>query len=64
MTNAVRYAPDLLTLDCFISADGRFVIEVADPSTELPAKGKAGPSDVHGRGLVIVEALATSGVRA
>jgi anti-sigma regulatory factor (Ser/Thr protein kinase) len=58
VTNAVRYAPDLLTLECFISADGRFVLQVADPSTELPIPGQAGPFDVHGRGLVIVEALA------
>jgi two-component sensor histidine kinase len=58
VTNAVRYAPDLLTLECSISADGRFVLEVADPSTELPMPGEAGPFDVRGRGLVIVEALA------
>jgi hypothetical protein len=54
----VCYAPDLLTLECFISAGGRFVLEVEDPSTELPIPGEAGPFDVHGRGLVIVEALA------
>jgi anti-sigma regulatory factor (Ser/Thr protein kinase) len=58
VTNAVRYAPELLTLECFISAEGRFVVEVADPSTTLPKVGEAGPFDVHGRGLVIVEALA------
>jgi anti-sigma regulatory factor (Ser/Thr protein kinase) len=58
VTNAVRYAPDLFTLECFISAGGRFVLEVADPSTELPIPEEAGPFDVHGRGLVIVDALA------
>jgi anti-sigma regulatory factor (Ser/Thr protein kinase) len=58
VTNTVRYAPDLLTLECSISADGRFVLEVADPSAELPIPGEAGPFDVRGRGLVIVEALA------
>ena len=58
VTNAVRHAPGVLTLECFISADGRFVVQVADPSTELPTPGEAGPSDVHGRGLVIVEGLA------
>jgi anti-sigma regulatory factor (Ser/Thr protein kinase) len=58
VTNAVCYAPDLFTLECFISAGGRFVLEVADPSTELPIPEEAGPFDVHGRGLVIVDALA------
>ncbi|GAB2840167.1 hypothetical protein GCM10027176_50140 [Actinoallomurus bryophytorum] len=58
VTNAVCYAPDLFTLECFISAGGRFVVEVADPSTELPIPEEAGPLDVHGRGLVIVDALA------
>jgi anti-sigma regulatory factor (Ser/Thr protein kinase) len=58
VTNAVCYAPGLFTLECFISAGGRFVLEVADPSTELPIPEEAGPLDVHGRGLVIVDALA------
>jgi anti-sigma regulatory factor (Ser/Thr protein kinase) len=58
VTNAVCHAPDLLTLECFISAGGRFVLEVVDPSTEPPIPEEAGPFDVHGRGLAIVDALA------
>jgi hypothetical protein len=52
------FAADAIVGSGALSADRRFVIEVADSSTELPISGDAGPFEVHGRGLVIVEALA------
>ncbi|GAA2087281.1 ATP-binding protein [Actinomadura alba] len=58
VTNAVRHARDTVTLTCSRPAAGRFVLEVWDPSADLPEMGVAGPLDVHGRGLVIVAALA------
>jgi anti-sigma regulatory factor (Ser/Thr protein kinase) len=58
ITNAVRYSADTVVVRCSVSEDAQFVIEVGDSSPELPKIGTAEPLDVHGRGLVIVEAVA------
>lgn len=58
ITNAVRYSADTVVLRCSVSPEGRCVIEVGDSSPELPKIDAADPLDIHGRGLVIVEAVA------
>jgi anti-sigma regulatory factor (Ser/Thr protein kinase) len=35
-------------------------VEVDDPSTELPARQEPEPTDDHGRGIVLVESLASA----
>ena len=57
-TNAVRYADGIMIVQCSLSDCDRFVMEVWDPSAELPKITNGDRFDVHGRGLAIVEALA------
>jgi anti-sigma regulatory factor (Ser/Thr protein kinase) len=57
VTNAVLHAatPAELVVDL---SDGRLRIEVRDDEGRRPVVGRPGPDDVHGRGLVIVDAMA------
>lgn len=57
VSNAIRFSSDLVTLSCSISDDDEFVIEVGDPSPELPRIGITDELEIDGRGLIIVEAL-------
>jgi anti-sigma regulatory factor (Ser/Thr protein kinase) len=64
VVNAIVHAGGRFTL--FLCLDGGvFIVEVADPSTDLPETRTPADDDPRGRGLVIVEALSRDwGVRA
>jgi PAS domain S-box-containing protein len=59
LANAVRHARSPAWLRVYLTAS-EIIIEVTDDSAQLPQRGDPGPDDESGRGLVIVDALATS----
>jgi anti-sigma regulatory factor (Ser/Thr protein kinase) len=59
VANAVRYARSPAELRIYLT-DSEIIIEVSDDSTQLPQRGYPEPDDEAGRGLIIVDALATS----
>ncbi|SEB71919.1 Anti-sigma regulatory factor (Ser/Thr protein kinase) [Streptomyces sp. 2224.1] len=61
VTNAVRaQAPGVAEVGIrFAWADGRLRLEVRDASDELPVRGEAKEDEECGRGLVLVDALAS-----
>ncbi|WP_018656943.1 ATP-binding protein [Actinomadura flavalba] len=56
VTNALRYAADATVV--LTHEPGRVLLEVVDDNPEPPHAEAAGPVDEHGRGLLIVAALA------
>ncbi|MGI4894392.1 MAG: ATP-binding protein [Janthinobacterium lividum] len=63
VTNAVEHARSPVQLALRVTASTVHV-EVRDTNASLPAIQEAGPGAVHGRGMAIVDALATDwGVR-
>lgn len=59
MANAVRYARSPAELHVYLTAS-EIIVEVTDDSSQLPQRGYPEPGDETGRGLIIVDALATS----
>jgi anti-sigma regulatory factor (Ser/Thr protein kinase) len=57
--NAVRHAGGATEILIQGSADG-VCVEVTDPSPAMPAPRRPGPSDDKGRGLLLVERLASA----
>jgi anti-sigma regulatory factor (Ser/Thr protein kinase) len=63
VANALRHVGSRVDVHVDISAD-RIVVEVYDIGGRLPRQQHAGPDDEHGRGLAVLDALATRwGVR-
>jgi anti-sigma regulatory factor (Ser/Thr protein kinase) len=60
MSNAIRYGDDVVILECSITEEGLFRIEVWDSCADLPVLGIAEDLDVDGRGLVLVAAYSTA----
>jgi serine phosphatase RsbU (regulator of sigma subunit)/anti-sigma regulatory factor (Ser/Thr protein kinase) len=58
LTNAVRHARADIGLRMYHTA-GEIIIEITDDSTHLPRRRLTGPGEENGRGLMLVEALAT-----
>jgi anti-sigma regulatory factor (Ser/Thr protein kinase) len=56
VANAIRHAGDDFTLTASLRG-GHLRIAVADDNPALPRRGEARPTDEHGRGLLMVEAL-------
>lgn len=56
LTNAIAVGPGVVTLRLLLDS-ASLTIEVTDQSPGLPRRRQAGPDDVSGRGLLIVEAL-------
>ncbi|MFF0309711.1 ATP-binding protein [Streptosporangium sp. NPDC004379] len=56
LANTISYGEPLVRLT-LRAEDGTLWIEVADRGPELPRRLNLGPDAVHGRGLIIVEAL-------
>jgi anti-sigma regulatory factor (Ser/Thr protein kinase) len=64
VVNAIVHAGGRFTLSLCVDG-GAFMVEVADPSTNLPETRRPADDDPRGRGLVIVEAFSRDwGVRA
>ncbi len=59
VTNAVRHAESDGTID-LIELDSGVHVEVTDRSTAVPAMGRGCPDDTSGRGLGLVDQLATA----
>ncbi len=59
VTNAITHAASAAEVAVVLQPE-RIRIEVADESTELPKPREAGPRDASGRGLALVEELATA----
>jgi anti-sigma regulatory factor (Ser/Thr protein kinase) len=58
VTNAVVHGKGPIIIECAISADRAFIMEVGDSSPRLAVAGEADMLDDHGRGLIIVATLA------
>jgi anti-sigma regulatory factor (Ser/Thr protein kinase) len=58
VTNAIRYTTDVVVVQWSVSEDAEFVIEVGDSAPELPEIATDDALSLHGRGLVIVAAVA------
>ncbi len=58
VTNAAVHTGEPFTVR-IACGDHRLRVEVSDRSATRPERGDAGPTDVHGRGLAIVDSLAS-----
>ena len=58
VTNVVLHVGEPMTVRAVRERPDFFRIEVTDPSSAAPEMQHAGPSDVKGRGLAIVDSLA------
>jgi anti-sigma regulatory factor (Ser/Thr protein kinase) len=59
LTNAVRHAHTPIGLRLYRAA-GDVTVEITDDNTHLPARRLADPDDENGRGLMLVESLASA----
>jgi len=60
--NAIRHTARTAASDLTVSwqiADHVFAVQVSDPSAHWPVRKSAGPDDPAGRGLTIIDALAS-----
>ncbi len=57
VSNAVLHASTAIIIECLV-ANNQFRASVSDHDNTLPFVRQAGPSDVHGRGMKVVDALA------
>lgn len=60
VTNALRYGTQRQISFCLLICPGLLVLEVDDGSPGWPQLGDGNPDAVHGRGLILVNALSDS----
>ncbi|MFF7976221.1 ATP-binding protein [Streptomyces sp. NPDC007905] len=60
LANAIKYAPDTWTTLDLMQIGDRLLVEVTDGSAAQPVVHQAGPQEEQGRGMFLVQAIASA----